>query len=57
VLWDAITTMKRPRIDTTAEQLTELIWSALMPRDASLAALSRFKDEVSEALRHIHPQT
>jgi AcrR family transcriptional regulator len=57
VLWDAITTMKRPRIDTTAEQLTELIWSALMPRDTSLAALSRFKDEVSEALRHIHPKT
>lgn len=53
VLWDAITTLKRPHIDTTAEQLTELIWSALMPRDASLAALSRFRDEVCEALRHV----
>lgn len=51
VLWDAITTLKRPRIDTTATQLTELIWSAVMPRDASLAALSRFRDEVAAALR------
>jgi AcrR family transcriptional regulator len=56
VLWDAITTLKRPSIDTTAQQLTELIWSALMPRDASLAALSRFRDEVSEALRHVQTQ-
>ena len=52
VLWDAITTRKRPRIDTTATQLTELIWCALMPRDASLTALARFRDEVREALRH-----
>jgi AcrR family transcriptional regulator len=51
VLWDAITTLRRPRIDTTTEQLTELIWSALMPRDASLTALTRFRDEVREALR------
>jgi AcrR family transcriptional regulator len=55
VLWDAITTQKRPRIDTTATQLTELIWSAVMPRDASLAALSRFRDEVAAALRQAQP--
>ncbi|MFT3858519.1 MAG: TetR/AcrR family transcriptional regulator [Aquabacterium sp.] len=53
VLWDAITTSRRPRIDTTAEQLIELIWSAVMPRDASLTALHRFRDEVREALRHV----
>lgn len=57
VLWDAITTLKRPRIDTTAEQLTELIWSALMPRDASLAALSRFRDEVRQAMQHLDTPT
>jgi YsiA-like protein, C-terminal region len=51
VLWDAITTQKRPRIDTTAEQLTELIWSAVMPRDTSLEALRRLRDEVAAALR------
>jgi AcrR family transcriptional regulator len=52
VLWDAITTLKRPRIDSTAEQLTELIWSAIAPRDASLSALMRLRDEVTQALRH-----
>jgi AcrR family transcriptional regulator len=53
VLWDAITTARRPRIDTTAQQLTALIWSALMPRDSSLDALSRFKNEVSAALAQL----
>jgi AcrR family transcriptional regulator len=57
VLWDAITTLKRPLIDHTAEQLTELIWSALMPRDASLTALSRFRDEVGDALRRAQTST
>ena len=57
VLWDAITTLKRPSIDDTAEQLTRLIWSALMPPDLSLAALTRLRDEVTQALRHVHPPT
>jgi AcrR family transcriptional regulator len=50
VLWDSITSHKRPPIDDTAEQLTSLIWSALMPRDPSLDALTRLRDEVSAAL-------
>ncbi len=58
VLWDAITSAKRPDINTTATQLTELIWSALVPREAalaSLAALSRFRDEVHDALHRASP--
>ena len=58
VLWDAITSAKRPCIDTTAIQLTELIWSALVPREAALAsltALSRFRDEVQGALSRLAP--
>ena len=50
VLWNAIATKKRPAIDETAEQLTTLIWSALMPPNASLEALTRFRDEVRQAL-------
>lgn len=53
VLWDSITSHKRPPIDETAEQLTALIWSALMPRDASLDALARLRDEVGAALKKL----
>lgn len=53
VLWDAIAAMKRPDIDDTADQLIDLIWSALVPRDADAAALARFRGEVGEALRRL----
>lgn len=53
VLWDSITAQKRPPIDETAEQLTTLIWSALMPREASLEALTRFQADVKLALRQL----
>jgi hypothetical protein len=51
VLWDSITNQKRPAIDKTAEQLTALIWSAITPPNASLEALTRFRDEVRQALQ------
>lgn len=53
VLWDAINKARRPRIDTTAQQLTSLIWGALMPRDASAQALAQFRCEVAQALRRL----
>jgi AcrR family transcriptional regulator len=52
VLWDAMSKSRRPAIDTTATQLTALIWSALMPPDADKNRLQRFHDEVVAALRH-----
>lgn len=51
VLWDAITSARRPRVDVTAQQLSSLIWSALMPANPSVAALARFRAEVAQALR------
>jgi AcrR family transcriptional regulator len=53
VLWDSITAHKLPPIDETAEQLTALIWSALMPRDTSLDTLTRFRSEVGAALKKL----
>lgn len=53
VLWDSLNAQRRPAIDATAKQLTTLIWSALMPHDASLDALARFRADVSQALRQL----
>ncbi|MFZ4550630.1 MAG: TetR/AcrR family transcriptional regulator [Aquabacterium sp.] len=53
VLWDAIASAKRPDINATADQLTELLWSALQPRDATMSALTRLRDEVSAALARV----
>lgn len=64
VLWDSISSHKRPPIDDTARQLTTLIWSALKPperpmpgssptdpdQSARLQALRRFRDEVADSL-------
>lgn len=51
-VWDAIATPHLD-LDEAAELITSLLWSALLPREASLDALARFRHEVSEALRHI----
>ena len=53
VLWDAIGKARRPPIDATAEQLTTLIWAALMPPESNAAQLQRFRDEVIAALKHV----
>lgn len=56
VLWDSITAQKRPPIDATAAQLTTLIWSAVMPREASLEALTRFHADIRQALRQLETE-
>ncbi len=43
----------RTDIDATAERLIDVLWSALQPPDASLAALAQFRHEVSEATRRL----
>lgn len=53
VLWDYVVSGKKPDIEETASQLTDLLWSAFVPADASLHALSRFRAEVGHALRRL----
>jgi hypothetical protein len=53
VLWDYVVSGKKPDIEQTAAQLTELLWSAFVPADASLGALSQFRAEVGDALRRL----
>jgi AcrR family transcriptional regulator len=51
VLWDATLGQRALDIDVTARQLTELLWAMLQPPAPEIAALSRLKDEVGEAMR------
>ena len=53
VLWDSMATGRKPDIERTAEQLSEMLWSAFMPADASLRALNQFRSEVGSALRRL----
>ncbi|MDR5739811.1 MULTISPECIES: TetR/AcrR family transcriptional regulator [unclassified Caballeronia] len=54
VLWDATLPKRRlsqSQIDTTADELIEVLWAALQPPDAQLAALVQFRQEVEDASR------
>ncbi|MDR5838369.1 TetR/AcrR family transcriptional regulator [Caballeronia sp. LZ034LL] len=54
VLWDATLAKRRlsqAQIETTANELVEVLWAALQPPDTQVAALVRFRQEVEEASR------
>src|SRR6195952_4438733 len=54
VLWDATLAKRRlsqAQIDTTANELIDVLWAALQPPNASVAALAQFKADVEEATR------
>jgi AcrR family transcriptional regulator len=53
VLWDATLVNRRTDIEATAERLIDVLWSALQPSDASLAALRQFRNVVGEATRQL----
>jgi AcrR family transcriptional regulator len=53
VLWDATLANRRMDIDATADSLIDVLWAALQPPDAALAALIQFRHEVGEASRRL----
>ncbi|WP_260858361.1 TetR/AcrR family transcriptional regulator [Paraburkholderia sp. BCC1885] len=53
VLWDATLANRRMDIDATADNLIDVLWAALQPPDAALAALIQFRHEVGEASRRL----
>ena len=57
VLWDYMVNRNKPDIETTAGQLTNMLWAAFMPVSQSLEHLVRFRGEVSEALRRLEQGT
>jgi hypothetical protein len=53
VLWDYMVNRNKPDIETTARQLTEMLWTAFVPVAQSLQKLALFRAEVAEALRRL----
>jgi AcrR family transcriptional regulator len=57
VLWDYMVNKTKPEIETTAAQLTEMLWSAFVPVRHTLGELARFHGEVADALRRLEAGT
>ena len=53
VLWDYMVNRNKPDIETTARQLTEMLWTAFVPVEQSLQKLALFRAEVVEAVRRL----
>ncbi|WP_250510214.1 TetR/AcrR family transcriptional regulator [Caballeronia sp. GACF4] len=54
VLWDATLAKRRlsqTQIETTANELVEVLWAALQPANAKTAALAQFRQDVEDASR------
>jgi AcrR family transcriptional regulator len=53
ILWGRIVTNRVVDIDLVANQLTDVLWSALMPPDRFVERLMQFRSEVADALERI----
>lgn len=53
ILWGRIVTNRVVDIDLVANQLTDVLWSALIPPDRSVERLMQFRSEVADALERI----
>lgn len=50
VLWDYMVNKNKPDIETTAAQLTDMLWSAFAPVRHDIGQLAQFRAEVAAAL-------
>ncbi|HLX02795.1 MAG TPA: TetR/AcrR family transcriptional regulator [Trinickia sp.] len=57
VLWDATLANRRTDIEATADRLVDVLWAALQPPQAELAALVQLKNDVDEAKRRYEAAT
>ena len=53
VLWDYMVNRNKPDTETTARQLTEMLWTAFVPVEQTLQKLAQFRGEVAEAFRRL----
>ena len=52
ILWEVVAQDRPVDLDAVAQDLVEMLWSALRAPGTELAALRRLRDEVDQALRH-----
>lgn len=57
VLWDATLTHRSTDIEATAERLVDVLWTALQPPLADVAALTRLKSDLDEAMHRFEDST
>lgn len=57
VLWDATLAHRSADIDATAERLVDVLWTALQPPQPDMAALTRLKDDIDDAMRRLEDST
>ena len=53
VLWDYMVNRNKPDVETTARQLTDMLWTAFVPVTKSLEQLAQFRSDVADALRRL----
>lgn len=56
ILWGRIVTNRAVDIDLVANQLTAVLWSALIPPDRSVERLMQFRAEVADAFKRIREE-
>ncbi len=54
VLWDYMVNKNKPDIETTALQLTDMLWCAFAPSNHGLSELVQFRHEVADSLRRLN---
>ena len=52
ILWEVVAQDRPVDLDAVAQDLVEMLWTALRAPETELAALRRLRDEVDQALRH-----
>jgi AcrR family transcriptional regulator len=57
VLWDATLAHRSADIDATAERLVDVLWTALQPPRPDMAALTRLKHDIDDAMRRFEDST
>lgn len=57
VLWDYMVNKNKPEIETTAAQLTDMLWAAFAPVHHTVSELAQFHADVAGAMRRLEAKS